>query len=67
MRTGRHKDDEPIILKKGDILEICTDSEFEGEGLKIGCSYESLPESVKMGAPVLLHHGKIEGTISDIH
>ena len=39
IRTGRHKDDLPIKLKKGDILEIYADEDIEGEGLKIGCSY----------------------------
>ena len=61
MRTGRHKDDLPIELKKGDILEICNDEDFEGEGLKIGCSYERLPQAVQIGANVLMQHGEVEG------
>ena len=66
MRTGKHKDNLPMELKKGDILEICTDSEFEGEEKKVGCSYEQLPRAVMIGEPVIIHYGKVEGVVSEI-
>jgi pyruvate kinase len=42
IRTGPHKDDKPIELKKFQILKITTDPDMEGDADGIGCNYEKL-------------------------
>lgn len=54
IRTGKNKDGKSISLKQGQILEISTDFDVEGDENVIGCNYESLPDSVEVGGTVFI-------------
>jgi pyruvate kinase len=49
IRTGPHKDNLPIDLKKDQILKISIDPDLEGDAEGIGCNYESLLNHTKIG------------------
>ena len=48
IRTGLLQDHKTVKLVAGQDLEITTDYTYEGNSQKIACSYEALPESVKV-------------------
>lgn len=66
IRTGKNKDGKPISLKQGQILEISTDNDIEGDETIIGCNYESLPSSVDIGGTVFIQDATVNAEIVEI-
>lgn len=66
IRTGTLAGGVPIELKKGSIVEIGTDYDFEGTAEKIACSYPALPTSVKIGGQVLCADGSLTMRVVEI-
>ena len=59
IRTGFLKNHEPVELRLGQELEICTDYTLEGTASRISCSYEHLCSSVEAGGTILIADGSI--------
>lgn len=66
IRTGPHKDDKPIELKKFQILKITTDPDMEGDADGIGCNYEKLLEHTRIGKLIYINDGAVTGTIAEV-
>lgn len=68
IRTGLLKDHKAINLKKGQELVLSTANydTFLGDETKIGCSYLSLPKSVKPGNDILIADGTITATVKAV-
>lgn len=48
------------------MLEITTDYKFEGTNECISCSYEKLPQTVKVGSLVLIADGTVVTNVKEI-
>lgn len=59
IRTGMLKDHKPVTFKRGQLLEIVTDYNIEGDNTKLACSYASLPTTVKPGDQILIADGSL--------
>lgn len=53
------KDHKPVTFKRGQLLEIVTDYNIEGDNTKLACSYASLPTTVKPGDQILIADGSL--------
>ena len=60
IRTGRLKDDEPALLRKGEKVTITTDEKIEGTARLISTTYKALPRDVSPGDRILLDDGNLE-------
>ncbi|DBA01340.1 TPA: hypothetical protein N0F65_001579 [Lagenidium giganteum] len=65
IRTGVLKDHQPVKLKAGQSLEICTDYTYEGTASRIACSYQHLPTSVSVGSRILCDDGSLVMTVTE--
>lgn len=66
IRTGINKDKKNVELKKGQMLEITTDYTFEATNDCIACSYDKLPQTVKLGSQVLIADGTVVTIVKEI-
>jgi pyruvate kinase len=66
IRTGLMQDARKVALVAGQALEICNDMSIEGNDLCIACSYKALPESVEVGATILIDDGKIVCEVTEV-
>jgi pyruvate kinase len=66
IRTGINEGGKPIKLVKDQPLEITTDYSFAGTSEKIACSYEQLPESVKVGGIIFIADGSLTCEVTEI-
>ena len=60
IRTGRLKDDKPVLLRKGERITITTDESIEGTEKLISTTYDPLPRDVSPGDRILLDDGNLE-------
>lgn len=60
IRVGAMRDDEPIMLARGDELTIVAGSDIAGVPGRIGCTYSRLARDVAAGERLLLDDGLIE-------
>mmetsp|Transcript_31448 Transcript_31448/g.48103 ORF Transcript_31448/g.48103 Transcript_31448/m.48103 type:complete len:461 (-) Transcript_31448:36-1418(-) len=67
IRTGFLKDHQPIEITAGQSLKITTDYDFLGDNTAIACSYEALPETVKVGSPILIADGSLTCEVTEVH
>lgn len=65
VRTGFLKDHKAVELKEGQDVEIVTDYEFLGDNTKFACSYDKLPQSVKVGGQIQAADGTIVLTVKE--
>ena len=59
IRTGKLKNGEPVMLKRGDTIRITTDK-VEGTAEMVSTTYSGLPGDVKKGNKILIDDGLIE-------
>jgi pyruvate kinase len=59
IRTGRHRDGKPLLLEKGDRLDIRIGDEL-GEPGMVSTTYAPLAAAVRPGSRLLLDDGRIE-------
>ena len=57
IRLGEVK--ENIIVKKGNIIEIHSESKFEGDEKKVFINYANFPKDVKTNEKILINDGKL--------
>lgn len=57
---------EEIQVTKGQSLTIVADPDYENTATTIGCSYTSLPESVKIGSQILIADGSLSCEVKKI-
>ncbi len=67
IRTGFLQNHAPIEIKAGQSLKITTDSEFRGDNPAISCAYAALPETVKVGSPILVADGSLSCEVKEVH
>ena len=65
IRTGMLEDGK-VTFEAGQDLEITTDYEFKGNSKKIACSYQSLPETVKVGSTIFIADGSLTCTVKEL-
>ena len=53
-------------MVEGSTLEITTDYEHHGDATKIACSYQKLPQSVKVGGQILIADGTLVLTVKEL-
>ncbi|RLN46744.1 hypothetical protein BBJ28_00023664 [Nothophytophthora sp. Chile5] len=66
IRTGFLANKDKVTIQKGALLELTTDYEFLGDETKLACSYPELPQSVKVGGPILVADGSLVLTVVEI-
>lgn len=59
IRTGILRDSEPLHLKEGQDLDVLTDYSLEGDNRRITISYQSLPDTVKVGDKIVIDEGQL--------
>lgn len=59
IRTGFLANKDKVTITKGSLIELTTDYEFLGDETKIACSYQELPQSVKVGGQILVADGSL--------
>ena len=59
IRTGILRDSEPLQLKEGQELDVLTDFSLEGDNRRITISYQSLPDTVKVGDKIVIDEGQL--------
>ncbi|CAI5714277.1 hypothetical protein KXD40_008179 [Peronospora effusa] len=67
IRTGFLANKDKVTIEKDSLIEMTTDYEFLGDETKIACSYPQLPESVQVGASVLVADGSLVLTVTEIN
>lgn len=55
-----------VLLVKDQVIEISTDYTLKGDCTKITCSYEELPNSVKVGQHILIADGSLVIKVTEI-
>lgn len=66
IRTGMNEDGKPVIVKKGQLLELTTDYNFLGNSKRIACSYYNLPNATEVGRKILIADGTVVGIVKSI-
>jgi pyruvate kinase len=66
IRTGFLANKDKITIQKDALIELTTDYEFLGDETKIACSYPELPQSVKVGGPILVADGSLVLTVVEV-
>jgi pyruvate kinase len=67
IRTGKLQGGKPIDLVEGQDLEICTDYSIEGDNTRISCSYQKLPDTVKVGDTIYMADGSLTCYVTKIN
>jgi len=66
IRTGFLANKDKITIQKGSLIELTTDYEFLGDETKLAVSYPELPQSVKVGGPILVADGSLVLTVVEV-
>ncbi len=59
IRTGYLKNDEPVMLKKGNTIRITMDYSYLGDDKKVAISYPGLYNDISVGGTILAEDGNI--------
>lgn len=59
IRTGYLENDEPVMLRTGDIIRITMDYSFLGNAKKVAISYPGLYEDIAVGGRILIEDGNL--------
>ena len=59
IRTGYLKNDEPVMLHKGDIIRITMDYSYLGDAEKVAISYAGLYDDISVGGRILIEDGNL--------
>ena len=65
IRTGLLKD-KTVEFTAGQTLEICTDTNIEGDNQRISCTYKALPTSVSIGSTIYIADGSVTCEVTEI-
>ena len=59
IRTGYLENDEPVMLRTGDIIRITMDYSFLGNAKKVAISYPGLYDDIAVGGRILIEDGNL--------
>ena len=59
IRTGYLENDEPVMLRTGDIIRITMDYSFLGNAKKVAISYPGLYDDISVGGRILIEDGNL--------
>ncbi len=59
IRVGYLENDEPVLLKKGDIVRVTMDANFIGNKSKFAISYSGLYDDIHVGGKILIEDGNL--------
>lgn len=59
IRTGYLKNDEPVMLHKGDIIRVTMDYSYIGDEKKVAISYPGLYDDITVGGRILIEDGNL--------